>query len=104
MGSLNFCVFLKSNLLMKDEHLEKTNFIVGPLGPCEEQPGSAYQLLAVPPVPASLHFLPNIPEPQAAIVSRTALLGSLGSSASQRFLLLQGLSFLLKTRALPCSM
>ena len=90
---------------MKDEeHLEKNNFSTGPLDLCEEEPGSAYQLLAVPPVPASFHFLPNIPEPQAAIVSRIALLGSLGTLASQCFLLLQGLSFLLKTAALPCSM
>lgn len=69
---------------MKDEeHLEKNNFISGPLGLCEEGPGSAYQLLpAHPRLPASFHFLPNIPEPQAAIVSRTALLGSLGTVAS----------------------
>lgn len=42
----------------------------GPRSLCEEGPGSAYQLLPAHPLPASFHFLPNIPEPQAAIVSR----------------------------------
>lgn len=65
---------------------------------------AACQLLCAPtPTPASFHFLPNIPEPQAAIVSRTALLGSLGTEASQCFLLLQGFFFLLKTRAHPAA-
>lgn len=65
---------------------------------------TARQPLSAPtPTPASLHFLPNIPEPQAAIVSTTALLGSLGTEASQLFLLLQDFSFLLKTRAPSCS-
>lgn len=50
---------------------------------------------------ASFHFLPNIPEPQATIVSRIALLGSLGTKQLSGFLLLQGLSFLLKTRHFP---
>lgn len=71
---------------------------------CEELPGNGHQLLSAPtPTPASLHFLPNIPEPQATIVTRTALLGSLGTEASQRFLLLQDFFFLLKTRAPSCS-
>lgn len=80
----------------------KNNFIAGPLCLREEQPGSPYQLLRAHPLLASFHFLPSIPEPQAAIVSRTALLGSPGTLASQSFLLLQGLSFLLKTTAFAC--
>lgn len=54
---------------MKDEHLEKTP-IGGSPSLCEAGPGSAYQLLPAHPLPAPFHFLPNIPEPQAAIVSR----------------------------------
>lgn len=79
----HFC-FFKINFA--DERwgaFRKKQLISGPLGLCEEGPGSAYQLLpAHPRLPASFHFLPNIPEPQAAIVSRTALLGSLGTVAS----------------------
>ena len=57
----------------------KNNFIAGLLCLREEQPGSPYQLLQAHPLLASFHFLSSIPEPQAAIVSRTALLGSPGT-------------------------
>lgn len=58
MGSFHFCVFLKSILLMKDEeHLEKTTSSSARLSLCEDQPGSAYQLLAAHhPPPSNLSF------------------------------------------------
>lgn len=97
-------VFLTSGLPMGDgESSEKCDFILASrLSPREEAPGSRSS--APPcshPHPSIFSFPARCSRATGSHCFQTALLGSLGPEASQRFLLLQGFFFLLKTRAHP---